>query len=179
MKIEAAARRYAQAVLDLATEQNETEGWASDLEAIGAVLGHPEAIALLESSKVSPEDKERFLIVALGGLRPLAMNLARLLVNRRRASIAPQIFEEYQRLLDERRGVLHAQVVTAVPLADQERDLVASKLATIVGKTVVVEPRVDPAILGGLVVRIGDKLIDASTRARLVALKRNLQNSSY
>lgn len=178
MRREPAARRYAQAVLELALEQNETEGWAADLAALAAVLGQPEAVAFLESSKVPPQGKEQFLRATLGGLRPLAMNLARLLVSRGRTAIAPQILAEYRRLLDERQGVAHAQVVTAVPLADRERQLVTTKLADLTGKMVVVEPRVDPHILGGLVVRIGDKLIDASTRARLLALKRSLQDTS-
>ncbi|MHB8377115.1 MAG: F0F1 ATP synthase subunit delta, partial [Dehalococcoidia bacterium] len=80
--------------------------------------------------------------------------------------------------VDERRGIAHALVTTAVPLSDDERGAVAARLSAITGKTVDVVPVVDPAIIGGVVARIGDQLIDGSTRTRLKALRRSLEGAA-
>ena len=104
----------------------------------------------------------------------LLLNLAFILLRRGRTSLAPGIAEAYQDLLDEARGVSHATVTTAVPLTDEELEVVKKKLAEIAGGEVVVETKVDEEILGGVVVRIGDRLIDGSTRNRLLELKQQL-----
>jgi F-type H+-transporting ATPase subunit delta len=131
-------------------------------------------VEFLASSRVPFEVKDRLLRSGLAGVSPLALNLARLLVQKGRIAMAGQVRDEYQRLLDEHRGIVQALVLTAVPLSDDEERAVAQRLRELTGKEIVLERQVDPEILGGLVARVGDRLIDGSTRTRLLALRRQL-----
>ncbi len=125
------------------------------------------------------EEKLRLLDAGLKAyVSPLAMNLVRLLEQRGKIALARDIQVAFQTMLDERRGVAHAVVTTAVPLADDERAAIASKLSSMTGKQVDVTPVVDASIIGGIIARIGDQLVDGSTRSRLAALKRSLEGAT-
>jgi F-type H+-transporting ATPase subunit delta len=174
MRIEVAAKRYAQAAFDIARERNELDRWVEEIRAIVHLAAQPGVVEVLASSRVPFEAKERLLRSGLASVSPLAMNLARLLVQKGRIALAKQVMDEYQRLLDEYRGMAQAVVLTAVPLSDDEERAVAQRLKELTGKEVVLEGRVDPEILGGLVARVGDRLIDGSTRTRLLELRRQL-----
>jgi F-type H+-transporting ATPase subunit delta len=100
-------------------------------------------------------------------------------VEKGRIELAQQVRDEYQRLLDERRGIAQATVFTAVPLSDDERRAVAQRLQKLTGKEIVLDAQVDPDVLGGLVARIGDRLIDGSTRGRLLALRQSLVGDEH
>ncbi len=175
--IPAAARRYAEAAFELALERDDLDRWAGDLRALAGVLAEPGAVAFFDSARVPDAQKERVLEQVLEGIGPLAWNLARLLVSRGRLGLGPQIALAFQELLDGHRGVAQAQVTTAVPLTASQADAVAARLGELTGKQVVVEAHEDPQIIGGLVARIGDQLIDGSTRARLESLKRELEGT--
>jgi F-type H+-transporting ATPase subunit delta len=174
MRIEVAAKRYAQAAFDIARERNELDRWVEEIGAIVDLAAQPGVVEFLASSRVPFEVKERLLRSGLAGVSPLALNLARLLVQKGRITLAQQVRDEYQRLLDEHRGRAQALVLTAVALSDDEERAVAQRLRELTGKEVVLESRVDPEILGGLVARVGDRLIDGSTRTRLLELRRQL-----
>jgi F-type H+-transporting ATPase subunit delta len=171
---EIAARRYAEAAFQIAREQGTEEGWSEGLSLMAAVFSDPEAAAVMQEARISTADKMRLAESVLAGVDPLVLNLARLLVHRGRTALVPQIDEAYGELVDAERGVAHAVVTTAVPLSEGEAATVAEKLSEISGRQVVIETQVDEGIIGGLVARIGDKLIDGSTRSRLLALKRRL-----
>jgi len=173
-----AAKRYAQAAFELARERGELEAWELDLGSLADALRSPEALAFIASRQVRTEAKEAFLREATGELSPLVWNLVRLLASRGRLALLPQIAEQFQALLDEHRGIAHAEVVTAVPLGDGEREALASRLSELTGKQVLVELYEEPEILGGLIARIGDQLIDGSTRSKLLALKRQLAGAT-
>jgi len=168
------ARRYAQAVFGIARERNELDRWQSDLRKIATLGEEAKFMALLESPKVRFEDKAKLLAKGLGDINPLALNLVYLLVTRRRVGMVGDIADEYQRLLDSYRGIEQAEVTTAIPLDDEDRRKLEERLEAVVGKKVVLKPRVDPGVLGGIVARIGGKLLDGSTRSKLVALKKAL-----
>jgi F-type H+-transporting ATPase subunit delta len=174
MRIEVAAKRYAQAAFDIARERDELDRWVEDLRAIADLAAQPGVVELLASSRVPFEVKERLLRSGLADVSPLALNLARLLVQKGRIALAGQVRDEYQRLLDEHRGMAQALVLTAVPLSEDEERAVAQRLRELTGKEIVLERRVDPEIMGGLVARVGDRLIDGSTRTRLLELRRKL-----
>ena len=174
---EIAARRYAEASFLIAHEQGTEERWSEGLALMAAVFSDPEIVAVMQEARVPGADKMRLAEGALQDVDPLVLNLARLLVHRGRTALAPQIAEAFQELTDAERGIAHAVVTTAVPLSDAETREVAEKLSEISGKQVVVEAQVDEGIIGGLVARIGDKLIDGSTRSHLTALKRRLQEA--
>jgi F-type H+-transporting ATPase subunit delta len=168
------ARRYAQAVFEIALEAKELERWQSDLERIVKVVEDVTFMTLLESPKFHIEDKARLLSERLKGVNPLALNLVLLLVTRGRLGIIGDIADEYQRLLDSYRGIERAEVTTAVPLDEEDKIKLAQHLSAVVGKKVVLRCEVDPNLIGGVVARVDGKLLDGSTRSKLLALKREL-----
>ena len=173
-----AAKRYAQAAFELARGKAELDVWERDLSALGEALTTPGAMLFLVSRQMSEEAKQDFLRRVIGQPAPLVWNLLRLLSEKNRLGLLPQIIEAFQQLVDEERGIAHAQVVTAVPMSGEERAAVARRLSELTGKQVQIETREDPEILGGLVARIGDRLIDGSTKTKLIALKRQLAGST-
>ena len=174
MASKAYARRYAQAVFEIALEKKELERWQADLEKVAGVAADANFLAALESPRLKLEDKSRLLSEQLGDINPLAMNLVRLLITRDSAGIIGEIAGEYQRLLDSYNGIEPAEVVTAVPLDDEDKKRLTENLSALVGKQVTLKSEVDPGILGGVIARVGGKLLDGSTRSRLAALKREL-----
>ena len=174
MARKAHARRYAQAVFDIALETNELDSWQSDLRRIASLTENDALIAFLESPKIRFDDKARLLSEQLEGVSPLALNLAYLLVARGRLSIIGDIADDYQRLLDNYRGIEQAEVTTAIPLDDKERLRLADHLSAIVGKKITLKTKVDPRLVGGIIAKIDGKLLDSSTRGKLTALKKEM-----
>ncbi len=168
------ARRYSQAVFEIAVEKQELDRWQSDLRKIASLGEDAALVALLENPRLHFNDKARLLSEQLGDINPLALNLVYLLVARGRLSMLGEIADEYQRLLDSYRGIEEAEVTTAIPLDDEDKLRLGERLGAIVGKKVVIKPEVDSSVIGGIVARIGGKLLDGSTRSRLDALKREL-----
>ncbi len=165
------ARRYAQAVFGIALERKELDRWQSDLKTIAVLSEDAAFVALMENPKVRFEDKVKVLAEPLAGINPLALNLVYLLMTRGRISLIGDIADEYQRLLDSYRGIEQAEVITAVPLDAKEKQRLEKHLGAVVGKKVVLQPRVDPSLIGGIIARIGGKLLDASTHSKLIALR--------
>lgn len=170
----ASARRHAQAIFEIALEQNQLDLWRGDLRVVAEALMDPDIHAFLESPKIRFDDKKKILEERLKSLSPLALNAAYLLVAKRRLGIVAELVSEYERLVDEHRGVAHARVTTAIPLDEGDTADVTRRLADTVSKEIVLATQTDPSIIGGLKVRIGDKLIDGSTRSRLEALRKSL-----
>ncbi|MHB8104819.1 MAG: ATP synthase F1 subunit delta [Dehalococcoidales bacterium] len=174
MAKKANARRYAQAVFEIALEKNELEQWQTDLQKVVAAVSDGDFLAALESPKIKFEDKSRFIAERLGAINPLTINLTLLLISRSAIGIIGEIAREYKNLLDMHRGIKGADVITAVPIDAMEKIKLAAKLGEMVDARVEITPQVDPEILGGMVVRVGGKLLDGSTRSKLVALKREM-----
>ena len=168
-------RRYARAVFEIALETKALERWQADLRKMVEVTGDGTFLAALESPKIRLDKKSQLLAERLGAVGPLALNLARLLIVKNRIGMIGEIGAEYQRLVDAYHGIQQAKVVTAVPIDTQEKDKLAEDLGALVGSQIVVESRVDPEILGGVIARVGGKLLDGSTRSKLAALKRELE----
>ncbi len=172
MARKAYARRYAQAVFELALQSEKLSEWWADLDKIVSVVGDAAFAAFLESPKIHFENKERLLLERLATVSPLALNLVRLLITKTRLSMVNDIAFEYQRLLDVYHGVAQAEVITAIALSEEKNKEVTRYLEEITGKKVVLKPAVNPDLIGGMVVRIGGKLLDGSTHSKLAALKR-------
>ena len=168
------ARRYSQAVFEIALERNELDRWQSDLGKVALLAGDAALVALLESPKIDFDIKAKLLSEQLADVNPLALNLVYFLVTKGRLSMLIEIADEYQRLFDSHQGIERAEVTTAVPLDDEDRQKLSQQLGAIVGKKVVIKSQVDPDVIGGITARIGGKLLDGSTRSRLLALKKEL-----
>lgn len=171
----ASAKRYARAVFELAVEENEVEAWAERLAAVQALLTHPDARRLFMNPAVPPARRmEAVDQLASEAMGERGRNLAKLLVEGGRVDSIDGIVDEYTNLADLRAGRVRATVTTAVELDAADRGRLAKDLSTRLGKDVRVEARVDPDILGGMVVQFGDRLVDASLAARLQQLRRRI-----
>lgn len=168
------ARRHAQAVFQIALEKKELERWQSDLNTIAEALGNSELVTVLENPKLQFDQKEKVLQNILTGISPIAMNLVYFLVAKKRVRIVENLVAEYTRLMNAYNGRETAEVTTAVPLSNEETESLKQKLDKLTGKELVVTTQVDPGIMGGLVAKIGDKLIDGSVRTRLQELRKDL-----
>ena len=175
MAREIRARRYAQAVFEIALEKEQLDKWQADLEKVGSLGQDITIAAYLEDPGVRFEEKSRILGDRLGAIGPLVINLVYLLLTRGRFSILPDITTEYQHLVDEHRGIERAEVLAATPLDDQGRQKLGRHLSDIIGKKVLLEPeQVDPDLVGGVIIRVAGKLLDGSTRSKLDALKKEI-----
>lgn len=131
----------------------------------------------LENPRFSFEVKAKLLRDTLPGISPLALNLVHFLTARGRLGLFGQTLAEYERMVDAHYGIEHAEVITAVLLDEADRVRLADRLANLLGKKqVVLDSRVEPAIVGGIVARIGDKLVDGSIKSQLESLRRSIQS---
>jgi F-type H+-transporting ATPase subunit delta len=173
------ARRYAEAIFEIAMENESFVQWSGDLQTIADFVSEADVAGLLASNRVPREEKMRLLGAGLEQeISALAMNLVRILEDKSKLHLSRDIQVIFQEKVDDARGIAHAVVTTAVPLSDDERNAIAAKLSSVTGKQVDITPVVDEAIIGGLIARIGDQLIDGSTRTKLLALKRQLAAST-
>ncbi|MFC1994567.1 ATP synthase F1 subunit delta [Chloroflexota bacterium] len=174
MAARASARRHAQAAFEIARDNDEIDRWRADLRTMAATLSNPQALAILENPKIPLQSKMKLVEQVLPAVSGLALNLAYLLVLRGRLGLVRQMADEYERFADAYLGVEHAEVTTAVALDAATTERLAQRLGEITSAKVLLTTRVDPEIIGGFVARIGDRLVDGSTRARLKALGKAL-----
>lgn len=170
-----AARRYARAAFELALDLGTLDRWEADLKRAASLLADHRVMAYMLNPKVLQRDKQKAIGDALGSvLDPLVVRFLSLLVQKDRITAIATIAEQFERLLLEHRGIVRARVTTAVGLDPGDRAMLEERLEQITQRKVELETQVDPEIMGGLIARIGDKVIDGSTRSRLVALKASL-----
>jgi len=175
MSVGGAAKRYAQAAFDVAKEHDKLDEWERELTQLTATLGNPESEEFFEHPAVPPEAKQAALRTMVTGEDQQAVrNLLLLLLERDRLHQLPQIVEVFHSLVLEDRGVAIANVTTAVELQPKELDLVRSRLRQMVGKEIQITTQVDPEIIGGIVVRIGDMLLDGSVLTQLKQLRQRM-----
>ena len=169
------SRRFAQAAFQIASEGEKLSEWRQDLATMAQAMRESGLSALLDSPQVPLDRKLSVIDEVLGeGVDPLARNLAGLLASRNAAGTIPDIADHFDRMLDAHRGVVRAEVTTAVELGQEQIDRLARTLGEAVGADVVVGTRVDPEVIGGVVARVDDRLIDGSVRTRLQEMKREL-----
>ena len=176
---QAAARRYARAIFELAREQGQLEEWATRVAAVRDVLSRPEVRSVLSNPTI-PKQRRQEAVAALleGTAGPEGVNLGKLLVGAGRLDELDAIIEEYGRLVDEAEGRVRATATTAVELSAPDYERVARELSSRLGREVRLIAEVDPGIIGGLVLRVGDRVIDASLSTRLQQLRRKLAGAS-
>jgi len=170
------ARNYAEALIALARKANDLAGYGSMINAVADAMQRDTSLRLfLESPRVSAADKNAVLGRALQDRMPrLLVRYLQTLVNNRRQMLIPKIAVEYASLVDEIEGRTHAQVTVAREPSDADRNEIAALLTRALGRQVVPHVSVNPSILGGLVVRIGDTVMDGSVRRRLALLRGRL-----
>jgi F-type H+-transporting ATPase subunit delta len=168
------AKRFAQAAFELAREEDELAAWQENLWRLASLLEADELSKFLEAPLVSEADKLSAIKNLLPGAPPLIYNLVGVLLKDGVVSLLPLVAQEVQELIDREQGVERAIVSTAVPVDDDIIDAIRKRLQELTGKQVEITVEVSPSILGGFVARVGDRLIDGSTRTRLRQLKAEL-----
>jgi F-type H+-transporting ATPase subunit delta len=171
----AIARRYAEAMFQIALQQDTVDRTLEDVKGITQVFANRKLAYLLREPKVPAQRKEKALREALTTkVLPTSLNLALLIVQRGLVDTMSNIAKELETLVLNYRNEAIAEVTTAKPLDPKQDELVKKALEHSTGKNIIMSTRVDPNILGGVVARVGDQLIDSSVRYRLQALKREL-----
>ena len=167
------ARRYAQALLDLARERKEVDRIASDVEALLALWRDDAPFrAFIADPRLdsAQQRKGAFAILDRAGIGGDVRNLVGVLVNNRRLAALPEVAQSFGTLLAAQRGQEIAEVTTAHPLTDTQRSQVVARLTEAGYSNVRLHEQVDPSILGGLIVKIGSRLYDTSIKSRLQRL---------
>jgi F-type H+-transporting ATPase subunit delta len=161
----------------MALQEKDLNRWQTDLRKVATLLKDSALAALIANPKITGEEKSKTLAQRLGEINPLVIKLVLLLATKGKVAAIDDIAEEYQALVDNYRGIEGteiAEITTAIPLDDADKLKIAQRITEIVGKPVQLRPKVDPAIIGGIIIRVGDKLIDGSLRSKLAALRKDL-----
>jgi len=168
------ARRYARALLELGLEEGQLDSMVREIDAVAEAWDtSPELRNALENPIVSLAAKKAVmsdLAEALQG-SATARRALLLLVDRRRTRALPYIASALREMADARKGLLRAEVTTAEPLSEGYYARLQKQLETMTGQRVVVERRTDPSLIGGVITRIGDRILDGSLRTRLQSLR--------
>ena len=172
------ARRYAEAIFQVAQKSKSLDEWNKALRKLADLMKDQQIVDLIDHPKVPFNLKAELIKQKLNEKNELVLNLCNLLISKGKLKNADQIADEYEKLLDDSRGVKHALVMTAVPVDEAEKKKITGQLENITGKKVLVKLQVNPAILGGMVARIEDTLIDGSVRYRLDMLRKDLVEAS-
>ncbi len=176
----AAVRRYAAALYTAASAAGIVDRVADDLHLVASALHEHPRLRDALIQRVTPDRAKRAVVQRLFGERvdPLTLHFLMLLIEKRRERIALSAEAAFRKIADERAGVVRARVISAVPLSDDEMEKARGLLGRRTGRQVVIEPQVDPGILGGLVVRIGDRLLDGSVKTEIRRLRDALAGRS-
>jgi F-type H+-transporting ATPase subunit delta len=170
-----AARRYAEAAFEIAMRDGTLERWRADLDEAAGVLGDERALSVVGNPAIPVEKRESVLHELLEGrISEQALNLDDLMVHRDCIEDLPRVAAEFRRLDDERQGITHATATSAIELTPDEIRELTTRLEQSTGGRIALDVEVDPSLLGGLVVRVGDRLIDGSVRGRLERLRNQL-----
>lgn len=172
---ETAARRYAEAAFEIGKAEGTLDAWERDLAALGGALRDPVLRQLVEHPAIAYADKERVLRRVVGeGVSPAAVSLVLLMIRRGRPRAVPPMIARFEEMLRRERGIALADVRTALPLEETQRTAVVDRLAELTGERIEMNEMVDETLIGGIAVRIGDTLYDASVRNRLERLRARL-----
>lgn len=177
MPANASERRYATAAFTVAGRTGDYDAWLATLGELARVLQMPSARTVFLSPAVPAAQKAAALDRLLPNASPMVRNFVHILVNRDRLAEVPGIVEALNELINVQRGIITADVTTAIPLDAELERVVAQRLATHLGREankVSIRARVDPSIIGGVVARVGDQVIDDSVRGRIERLRRTL-----
>ncbi len=169
-----AARRYAEAAFEIGRDDRTLEAWERDLSRLRAVLANDEVRALAEHPAVAYADKEAVLRRVAGDVSAEAMNLVLLMIRRGRPGAIEKMVERFGELVRRECGVALAEVRTALPLDDEQRTALTERLHELTDQEIEINEVVDESLIGGITVRIGDQLYDASVRTRLERLRARL-----
>jgi len=170
------ATRYAEALLESARERDVIDGVAVSFAGVlDAVKDNASLRIFMDSPQVRTEEKKALLKSVFDGkIEPVLLNFFYLLLDKNRIENTGDIGEVFADLVEAEQGIVRAQVVTAIPLPADLADALAGRLAAITGKKIILEKKTDPAVIGGVCVTLGDKILDGTVRTNLDMLRKKL-----
>jgi F-type H+-transporting ATPase subunit delta len=170
------ARSYAETLLALASKAGNLRGWGDMIADVARAMETDPTLRLfLESPRVPEATKRQVLGTALQDRMPrLMVRFLQALVKNRRQMLIPEIATEYADLVDAAEGRMHARVTVAMEQTEAEKHAISKHLSRMFDKDVIPHITVDPAIMGGIIVHVGDTVLDGSVRKRLASLKRRM-----
>jgi F-type H+-transporting ATPase subunit delta len=172
--------RYATALFELASESKALDAVGGDLTRLSALIDGSADLARLVRSPVFSRDEQGKAIAAILdrlGVDQLTKNFIGLLAQKRRLFVLPGIVRDFETLLANQRGQMSAEVVSAQPLKPEQRTALAGTLKDALKRDVRIAERVDPTLLGGLIVKVGSRQIDSSLKSKLVRLERAMKGA--
>ncbi len=172
------ARRYARALLGIGQEERQVRRVLAETDRFALLLSEVPALReALEASHINSRDKMAVLDATVSGedFLPVTSNFLRLLIDKGRMNAFTQILSELRRLVEELEGIERVEVVSAVPLPGTQRDFLKNVLERQTGKRIELEETLDPAVLGGMVVKVGSTIYDGSVRTQLSRIRENLR----
>lgn len=180
MRDRTVARNYAEALFDLAQRHEGLDAFGEGLALVAGMIDEdPRVRQFLETPRIDAEAKKAALKKALAGRVPaMLVNFLLVVIDKRRQRLIGTIASEFAALVDEHENRVHVEVTVARPLDAETAAALDERLSRMLGKTAVSHLRVDPAIVGGVVVRAGDTIYDGSLRRRLGAMRRQLMTAS-
>jgi F-type H+-transporting ATPase subunit delta len=180
MSTGALAKRYARAVLELASEQKQVERVGKDLADFAAMWkASSDLQELFSNPSIGAEARKSVLteLVTRAGVSPLVKNSILYLSDRGRLRALPAVAEAYAELAERQTGTVRAEVTSASPLTDAYYAQLQRALEQATGKKVTIEKKTDPSLIAGVVTRVGDRVLDGSIRTRLADLKESLKSA--
>ncbi len=179
MSVTTIARRYADAVAEVAIAKNQVEQIESELQAFAhMVKSSRELHDVFASPIISNEQKSKVLAALVERTKPsqTTANLLRVMLNNYRLQHIEAVYEQFKRAMNERRGQVSAEITSAAPLTQADKDLLSRKLTEVTGKKVELTYKTDPEIIGGIITRIGSIAYDGSIRTQLQTVKQRLKS---
>jgi F-type H+-transporting ATPase subunit delta len=171
---DSAPRRYADAAFEIALRDGAVETWRKELDAAAETSTGTDLERVLANPAIPLDERIKVAEQVFADLSGPVRNLILLLVRRRRIEQLPRVAAEFRRLDDQRNGLTHATATSALPLEADEIRAITARLEELTGGKIALETAVDPSLLGGVVVRVGDRLLDGSVRGRLERLRNQL-----
>jgi F-type H+-transporting ATPase subunit delta len=170
------ARPYAEAAFRLAHEKNALANWSQMLALASAVVADPQVAAALDNPRLTRDDKEKLLLRICGDrLDPLGQNFIRTLVDANRVALLPQVTALFENLRNDAEGVAKAQIETAFPLSDTQLADLKAALEKHFGRKIDATVKIEPSLIGGARITVGDSVIDGSVQAKLEAMGTHLR----
>src|SRR4051812_42466967 len=177
-KRDSAPRRYAEAAFEIASRDDSIDRWRRDLDQAAAILEDSDLMTVLANPALPLDQRRKVTERVFEGLSRPTRNLVLLMVQRRRIEQLPRVAAEFRRLDDLRQGITNATATSAAKLTDTEVRALTARLEQMTGGRIALTTDVDESLLGGLVVRVGDRLIDGSVRGRLERLRQQLASGA-
>lgn len=170
-----AARPYARAVYQQATETSSVDSWGDALGLMAAVASDAAMTEVLDNPQLGREQKGELLLTVIGDkLNQQQTNLVKLMAENGRLKALPEVVDQFEVFCAEAEGKIDAEVVSAFPLSDEQEQAIAATLKTKLGREITLTTSIDESLIGGVVIKAGDTIIDGSMKSQLESLALSL-----